>query len=67
MKQINSESRIEDLRKWCSNNAPSILQNYSLNDKNDLNIFKKFYINSGFTNQCEETKFFNKAKEMGML
>jgi len=43
------------------------LEDYSINDKNDINIFKNFYINSNLPVDCPETIFYNQLKEMRLV
>ena len=67
LKEHKRNNSISILKDWLSLNAPSILDDYSINDKNDINIFKNFYINSNLPNNCPETVFYNKLREMRLV
>jgi len=70
MRKVNerrNSNSISILKQWLEQNAPSILEDYSINDKNDINIFKNFYINSNLPVDCPETIFYNQLKEMRLV
>ena len=66
LKKARNKVDLDDLKKWCEDNAPSIIENYSLETRQDLEFIEKMLSLSDMSGS-EEEMLVEKAKREGLL
>jgi hypothetical protein len=66
LKKARNKVDMTSLKEWCKDNAPSILENYNLESRQDLEFIEKMLTLSDLSGSEEEI-LIDKAKKEGLL
>lgn len=66
LQKARNKVDLDGLKVWCKENAPSVLENYNLESRQDLEFIEKMLSLSDMKNSDEE-KLIDKAKKEGLL